>query len=568
MYEKLFEHLLDSEIETGTIHKIRDLVLDLAIMGRIAPQQSQDKSPLSKIEMFAKERLELVKKKELPKAVKVDDIKIDDVQFEPPSGWVWCHFQDILALDRYAMKRGPFGSSIRKGDFVKSGVRVFEQFNPINDDPHWMRYFLTNEKAEELANFYAGPGDYLVSCSGTLGRICRLPEDTESGIINQALLKLKINLDLISSDYFLYLFRSNYFQRIILNKSQGLAQSNMIGVRELKVIHIPLPPLNEQSRIVKKLDEFMQILDSLEKTILERDKKLVKLRESSHLELSEAKDEQTFRMVFQLITDNSEYLYQSSQDLSFLRRAVLNFAFRGKLTPQIYDDEPVTQLLDRILKQKNEQIENGVIAKPKSFTKLSEIGEPYLIPKNWKWSQLGRECLVVMGNSPKSTSYNNDEVGIPLINGPVEFSKEELGPTLAKKYTTAPTSKMCQIGDLIVCVRASTGRTNIAAFDACIGRGVGLIRGYDAQDYVNLYMLWIGSELRAAGKGMIFSSLTYDDLASWPIPFPPLEEAYRIIDRVRGAFDLSDKLERALSTQKDIRGKLIQGLIRDTLVVI
>lgn len=245
------------------IKYLRESILHLAVTGRLVTHSS-DESLRELIEEFACRRDLMVKEKKLPKPIDIAPIKNDEVPFEIYTNWEWCHFQDLLALERYSMKRGPFGSSIRKGDFVKTGVRVFEQYNPINDDPHWKRYFLTNGKAEELANFLAGPGDFLVSCSGTLGRICLLPENAEVGIINQALLKITINQNLILSDYFLYFFRSIYFQNILLNKSQGLAQTNMVRVRELKAILVPLPPLDEQRRIVDTVDELMVICDLLE----------------------------------------------------------------------------------------------------------------------------------------------------------------------------------------------------------------------------------------------------------------------------------------------------------------
>ena len=166
------------------------------------------------------------------------------------------------------MKRGPFGSSLRKADFVEKGIRVFEQYNPINDDPDWMRYFITESKYESMKAFTTTAGDFLISCSGaTLGRIVYLPEGTMSGIINQALLKLTLSHEVIKPDYFLKLFRSQYIQEIIWGNAKGMAQPNMVGVKELKQILIPLPPMEEQISILQKVNSLMALCDELEQQI-------------------------------------------------------------------------------------------------------------------------------------------------------------------------------------------------------------------------------------------------------------------------------------------------------------
>lgn len=182
-----------------------------------------------------------------------------------PQGWVECQLEDILSNKKYSIKRGPFGSSLKKTYFVQSGIRVFEQYNPINNDPYWARYYITESKYKELEAFTAKAGDFLVSCSGTLGKILQLPVDVEMGIINQALLKITVNNDLIDSEFFINLFQSPKFQKNILDNTIGTAIQNIASVKELKKIRILLPPLNEQRRIVEKIEsEFAKIDEGLE----------------------------------------------------------------------------------------------------------------------------------------------------------------------------------------------------------------------------------------------------------------------------------------------------------------
>ncbi|EAH4936140.1 restriction endonuclease subunit S [Campylobacter lari] len=187
-----------------------------------------------------------------------------------PQGWEWRSLGGILSNDKYSIKRGPFGSALKKSFFVENGIRVFEQYNAINNDPHWKRYFISYDKFKELEAFKAIEGDLLISCSGTLGKIVELPKNTEIGIINQALLKIRLDNTKILNSYFIYNFNSPIMQGKILESTLGSAIKNIASVKILKQIKIPLPPLQEQERIVGILDEsFAKIDESIK--ILEQD---------------------------------------------------------------------------------------------------------------------------------------------------------------------------------------------------------------------------------------------------------------------------------------------------------
>ena len=156
-----------------------------------------------------------------------------------------------------------------------------KQYNPINNDPYWARYYITNEKYEELKAFTAKAGDLLISCSGvTLGRIVELPEDVESGIINQALLKIKLNNSIVINKFFIYLFRSKDFQNKIFEYSQGVAIPNMVGVKELKKIIISYPTITEQQKIIQQLDELQEQTKKLEQIYTQKLQDLDELKQS------------------------------------------------------------------------------------------------------------------------------------------------------------------------------------------------------------------------------------------------------------------------------------------------
>jgi len=254
------------------------------------------------------------------------------------------------------------------------------------------------------------------------------------------------------------------------------------------------------------------------------------------------------------LLDAFDVLAEAPNGIARLRELVLQLAVRGKLVPQDPKDEPAAAALQRVRTARAKWFEANESRPPKP-PKASKASKapPFDVPPGWSWTQLGRECLVEMGNSPPGTSYNDAGRGVPLINGPVEFSPMPLGPTRRVKFTTSPT-KMCETGDLIVCVRgATTGRTNIAAFDACIGRGVALIRGWEVQEWVCLFMRYVGAELLALGKGTTFPSISYDDLAAKLFPVPPLAEQARIVARVDELMALIDRFEQARLRRESAR---------------
>src|SRR5690606_1661604 len=143
--------------------------------------------------------------------------------------------------------------------------KVYEQKNAIYDNHLLGEAFITEEKFQELKNFKVFPKDLIVSCSGaTLGRIAELPENARQGIINQALMRIRLYQIGILNTYFIKLFRSPYMQSKIFEKAWGSAIPNMVGLVVFKEILIPLPPLELQERIVAKLDDLMGYCDALE----------------------------------------------------------------------------------------------------------------------------------------------------------------------------------------------------------------------------------------------------------------------------------------------------------------
>lgn len=230
---------------------------------------------------------------------------------ELPEGWKLLPLKKIVKpVD--GLRRGPFGGAIKKSCFIAKGYKIYEQGNAINDDPYRGEYFISEAKYNELKNFAIKPGDFIVSCSGTLGRIMQIPLEAIPGVINQALLRIRLNNEVVDDDFFLQYFRSQFFQKKLIAQSQGTAMSNMVGIKDLRETLLYIPPLDTQINIITEIESRFSVCDKLEESI------------ERGIGQAEA-----------------------------LRQSILKKAFEGRLVPQDPKDEPASVLLERIQSEKN-----------------------------------------------------------------------------------------------------------------------------------------------------------------------------------------------------------------------
>ena len=151
---------------------------------------------------------------------------------------------EIVNDDKNSIKRGPFGGALKKDDFVEDGYLVYEQRHAIHNDFEYAKYYITQEKYEDMIGFKVIPGDLIISCSGvTLGRIAEVPEGAKEGIINQALLKLSLNPEVMLNTFFIQQFRGEEIQEILFGFSRGSGIPNMPSMSEVKAVKFICPPL-------------------------------------------------------------------------------------------------------------------------------------------------------------------------------------------------------------------------------------------------------------------------------------------------------------------------------------
>lgn len=159
--------------------------------------------------------------------------------------------------DCCAFVRGPFGGSLKKSIFKKSGFAVYEQQHAIHRRFENFRYFVDQKKFDEMARFLVRPGEVIMSCSGTMGRVAVVPNNAPVGIINQALLKLSPSKELLP-EFLKRWMESAGFQAQLAANKLGVAIENVASVKTLKLLEIPLLPLDGQAKVVEVMDDIDQ----------------------------------------------------------------------------------------------------------------------------------------------------------------------------------------------------------------------------------------------------------------------------------------------------------------------
>lgn len=263
---QLFALLRKVESSTQQYAKLQSLlkskVLDLAMRGKLVKQDPHDEPASVLLEKIKAEKEQLIKEKKIKKSKPLPPITDEEKPFEIPDSWEWVRLGEILALEKGSIRRGPFGSSLKKAYFVPKShntYKVYEQGNAINHTIDYGSYYISAQKYDELKSFAIRPGDIIISGAGTIGKTYILPPESPEGVINQALIRMRLNNKLITNDFFLLLFKQKV--SLLNKKAKGTAIKNMFSIAHMKEdIVWALPPISEQNRIVKQLQEISKMM--------------------------------------------------------------------------------------------------------------------------------------------------------------------------------------------------------------------------------------------------------------------------------------------------------------------
>lgn len=221
---------------------------------------------LNSFDTHIKNLSKLIEKKKMIRDGAVEELLSGYKRMKKNKPWKEFKLEEVCVPR--GMVRGPFGGSLKKDAFIYKGYKVYEQKNAIYKSINLGDYYIDENKYDELSRFSVKENDFIVSCSGTIGEIYRIPHNYVPGVINQALLKLTIDDNICDFNLFNHYFNWNKFKHKIIDDTQGGAMKNLVGMDKFRKTTIYIPTDTEEQKIIA------EILSSMDKEIenLEKEK--------------------------------------------------------------------------------------------------------------------------------------------------------------------------------------------------------------------------------------------------------------------------------------------------------
>ena len=551
IYKEHFETIFGTRENFRTL---RNKVLELAIRGELV-EHDPNAEPASELaKKILSENENLKNKNDIRKEVIVNGSVYGE---EIPKGWAVLKFGDIAHY-----KKGPFGSSITKSMFVPKSTdtyKIYEQKNAIKKDAALGDYYITKEKYETLESNYVIPNDIIVSCAGTVGETFVLPSDSEPGIINQALMRVRLT-EFVVTDYYLMYFES-VLEEQIKGKSKGSAIKNIPPLKVLKNIDFLLPPYEEQKRIVYKVESLMSKIGKLEHYLERKNTLEVSLPRAVLSAISNCQDEGELKIQMALIIEHFTEIFQAPASLQELRNVILQLGSQGKLVPQEPNDEPASKLLQHIQAKKAEMIKEKKIKKEKAPFKIEDAETPFKIPESWEWTKFSDIVSFDIGRTPgrkdsqywNGGSFNWVSIADMNSNGEIFDTKEKVSKVAFDEVFKGKISKS---GTLLMSFKLTVGKVSILQVDSFHNEGIiSIYPIFDSGNTLRNYLfkllplISVHGKTKAAIKGNTLNSTSISNLL---IPLPPLSEQHRILIKIESLFTVIDKLEKEMQRKQRI----------------
>lgn len=554
------------------IRKLRALVLELAIRGKLAPQDADDGEANSHLADVIRVRSELVKHGKAKKLKKLPAIPENEIPFEAPKGWVWARLQDISGY----IQRG------KSPQYANDGrVQVVSQ-----KCVQWGKFDLEKARyiSDESIEGY-GPerflrsGDILWNSTGTgtVGRVLTVEIDEDQTLVADSHVTVVRPISGCPKFLEVYLSSAGIQDRIEPAHERSLVSGSTkqveLNTSTVIALPIPLPPLAEQHRIVAKVDELMALCDALERQTEDSLKNHQTLVETCLASLTSSQSPEDLTQNWARIEAHFNTLFTTEESVRSLRECVLKLAVMGLLVDQeksLHSGE----LLNDALKLRAELVAQKD-AKPFKAHPIGEQTEkPFNLPEGWSWLRLGDgTSLITKGSSPKwqGVSYTEDPEEVMFVTsenvGRFEMLLDEPKFVEAKFNELEPRSMLKQGDFLMNIVGASIGRT--AIFDgpegANINQAVCLIRVLPNLFDERFLIAFFNSEFC---RNYMFdkqvdnarANLSMGNISQFLIPLPPLKEQQLISEKLHQISLLSKNLSEEIETQREIEKTLSDTL--------
>ena len=524
---------------------LRQKILDLAIRGKLVPQDPSDEPASVLLEKIREEKARMVKEGKLKKKdIKNDSIIYvgddnlhyekfqdgtvrcieDEIPFEVPEGWAWERLSNLAAFS------GGKTPSTSHQEYW-GGVVPWVTSKDMKSKYITSSQLRLSILGAEQMKMYQPDTLLLVTRSGILRHTLPVSILKEPATINQDLKAIALYMPQLAE--YIYICLKGMEAQLLLKYTKSGTTVENINFDEFQKVLFPIAPLQEIARIIAATCEAEQIVSSIE-------------------------DDKTAL---------AEYVVKS-------KTKILDLAIRGQLVPQNPDDEPASVLLERIRAEKEELIKQGKIKRDKKesvifkgednsyYEKIGSVVQcidseiPFEIPGSWAYERLGNICSVARGGSPRPIKnyLTDDENGLNWIKigdteqgGKYIFStKEKIRPDGLSK------TRYVHCGDFLLTNSMSFGRPYILKTDGCIHDGwlvIGDVENVFDQDF--LYCMLSSSAmynaLSSLAVGSTVKNLKSDSVKTLIVPIPPIEEQKAIATQVDTFLTITSQIEKSLS---------------------
>ncbi|HCQ50237.1 MAG TPA: restriction endonuclease subunit S [Achromobacter sp.] len=562
--ELLEKHFDTAFAAPDGIKKLRELILTLAMQGKLVPQDPNEQPAGELLREIEIEKQRLVKEGKIKKPKPWPSVTEQEKPYALPKEWKWVRFGEIAQHNSGKTLDGGRNTGLPRKYITTSNVYWGKfQLNKV-------REMLIRE--DELDKCSARKGDLLICEGGEAGRaaVWELPEEIcFQNHVHRARLYKDVD------PYFAYRF----FEKInasgeINNYRKGVGISNMSS-KALASIAFPLPPKLEQHRIVAKIDELMARCDELEGLRTAQQGARLTVHAAAIKQLLNIAEPDQHQRAQAFLAEHFGELYTVKENVAELRKAILQLAVMGKLVPRNLDDKPASELLQEIEAEKQRLVKNGKIKKPKPVPSIAQADEPFPVPDNWRWVRIAELAESVDYGTSQKTCDDSSLVPVYRMGNIVDGRLVDEGfKYISPKIDELP-RLFLQPNDILFNRTNSyelvgksaryTGHADQATFASYLIR-VRLLDALLSPVFMNLAMnapyfrsTQIEPEIvQQCGQ----ANFNGTKLSLCAVPLPPLAEQHRIVARINQLMALCDSLEQQINATTDKQTELLSNLIR------
>jgi len=557
------ERLFDAP---NSVDNLRELILTLAIRGKLVPQNPNDEPASKLIIKINSEKEHLITEKKIRSPKLLPPVESNFIPFQIPENWQWVRLGNVGQI-----VGGGTPKTNHPEYFAKIGIPWFTPADLYKLN----KKFITRGK-RDISEIGLKKSSAQLMPVGTVIFSSRAP----IGYVAIALNELATNQGfkscipfVMDMNEYIYYFLKFAGKEIDRNAS-GTTFKEVSG-KKVSHILLPLPPLNEQKRIVTKVDQLMALCDQLEARQQEKHEQRIRLNNAALDKFLTAPTPEELSLHWQRICDNFDLLYDAPETVGQLRQAILQLAVQGKLVAQNPEDEPALVLLEEINNEKERLVKDKKISKIKPLPPIKENEISYELPEKWMWTRLGEALIKITDgthhsplNGPKGdfkyiTAKNIKSKGINLSN--ITYVSAKVHEEIYNRCDPEP-GNILYIKD-----GATTGIVTINDLNEQFSMlsSVALLK--NPSKIYNRYLLYVlrspyfYSLMRNDMSGVAITRVTLTKLNRALIPLAPFEEQKRIVAKVDQLMALCDELEAGLAQAQTDGGKLMEAVVHHVL---